>query len=130
MPLHRVLPSRAVVRRASCLTCTAHAHTICAAVPEAEIDRVALIKLPPRRFPAGATIYAEQPLLGIDAALAKHLAHLVALHEARGYDHLINTATRDAHGRIAHLLVELYSRQIHRLPHSRGERSHYRGPWR
>jgi CRP-like cAMP-binding protein len=189
MPLHPVLPSRAAARRASCLTCTARAHTVCAAVPEAEIDRVALIKLPPRRLAAGAAIYAEQDhcvecftvlegwvaltaalenggrvvldfalpgdhfgfpadpdaprgqsatavtevrlcplprasmqrLLGVDAALAKHLAHLVALHEARSSEHLINIASRDAHGRIAHLLVELYFRQTHRLPHGRGE---------
>lgn len=39
----------------------------------------------------------------------------------RGCDHLISTASRDAHGRIAHLLVELYFRQTHRLPHGRGE---------
>jgi len=189
VPLHQAMPSRAAARRASCLGCAARARTVCAAVPEAEIDRVALVKLPPRSLPAGATIYAEKehctecftvlegwvaltaaledgrrivldfalpgdyfgfqadprtpraqsaiaitavrlcplpralmlPLLGADPALAKHLAHLVAMHEARGYDHLINNASRDAHGRVAHLLVELCFRQNHRLPHAPGE---------
>jgi CRP-like cAMP-binding protein len=48
--------------------------------------------------------------------VAKHLSHLIAMHEARAHDHLINNASRDAHGRIAHLLIELYFRQRHRLP--------------
>ena len=171
-------------RRESCLACKVRGRTICAAVPEAAIDRMALVKLPSRRLPAGAVIYAEQehcaecftvlegwvaltaaledggrvvldfalpgdyfgfqanpdaprpqsaiavtavrlcplprgrmqPLVGTDAAVAKHLSHLLAMHEARAHDHLINNASREAHGRIAHLLIELYFRQRHRLP--------------
>lgn len=181
--------SQAAGRRASCLGCAARPSTVCAAVPTPEIERVALIKSPSRRLPAGAMIYAEQercvecftvlsgwvaltaaledgrrmvldfqlpgdyfgfqanpavprghgavavtavrlcplprsrmlPLLAADPALSKHLSHLVALHEARAQDRLVNNTVRDARGRVARLLVELYFRQNHRLPHEPGQ---------
>jgi CRP/FNR family transcriptional regulator len=55
VPLNQV-----AARRASCLSCPARSSTVCAPLPDVAIDRVALIKNPSRRLPAGATIYAEQ----------------------------------------------------------------------
>jgi CRP-like cAMP-binding protein len=57
-------------------------------------------------------------LIGADPAVAVHLAHLIAVHEARAHDHLVNSANRNARARIAHLLIELYFRQHDRLPHA------------
>jgi len=176
-------------RRASCLSCAARARTICAPLSAAAIDRVALLRLPPRRVAAGELIYAEQgscteyftvldgwvamaagledgsrlildyalpgdffgfqanpaaprpqsafavtparlcplpragveTLIGRDPAVAAHLSHLIAVHEARAHDHLVNSNGREAHERVAHLLIELYFRQRHRLPAERGE---------
>lgn len=62
-----------------------------------------------------------EALLHADPAVAAHLAHLVAVHEARAHDHLVNSIGRGARERIAHLLIELYFRQQHRLPHQRDE---------
>ncbi len=176
-------------RRASCLSCAARARTVCAPLPAAAIDRVALLRLPPRRVATGGTIYAEQDscveyftvldgwvglaagledgsrlildyalpgdffgfqanpaaprpqsafavtqarlcplpragveaLIGRDPAVAAHLSHLIAVHEARAHDHLVNSNGREAHERVAHLLIELYFRQRHRLPAERDE---------
>lgn len=189
VPLLQTLPNPATARRMSCLACPARSRTVCAALPDAEIDRVARIKRAPRRIAAGAAIFIEQeqcaecftvlegwvaltvattdggrivldfalpgdfigpqanpgapraysatavtevkvcplprslmlPLVETDPALAKRLVHLAAMHEARGYDHLISNVDRDAQGRIAHLLVELYFRLNRRLPQAAGE---------
>jgi CRP/FNR family transcriptional regulator, anaerobic regulatory protein len=178
-----------VDRRRACLRCPGRLRTICAPVPVATIERLAQLKLPPRRLPAGQSIYAEgepcnayftvllgwvalttvqggqagvvldyalpgdffglQPnpetprlhsaiavtdvtvcplprqgaevLLQTDPAVAAHLAHLVALHEARAHAHLVNSTGRGARERVAHLLIELFFRQTHHLPHQPDE---------
>lgn len=185
-----VQPIAAVAaRRASCLACPARSATICAALPEAAIDRVALIKLLPRRLPAGAVIFAEGDpctacftvlegwvalvasaeagtqvvldyalpgnyfgfvrnpaasrahgavaltavrlcplpcetalaLLATEAPLAKRLAHLTALHEARVEERLISALQRSARSRIARLLLALCFRQTGALPATAGQ---------
>ncbi len=181
---HAVQTEEAAERRAACLSCPVRNRTVCAPVTTDAIDRIALLKLPPRRVPAGAAIYAEQgrcteyftvlqgwvalstvqedgaavvldyalpgdffgfqanpdaprpqsaiavtaveicpfPRAGLEALLqaeptvAAHLAHLIAAHEARAHDHLVNSAGRDARERVARLLIELYFRRFHRLP--------------
>ena len=190
-PLPRLtMPTREVVaRRNGCLACPARAHTVCAPLATTAIDRVALLKQPPRRLPAGTTIYAEQErcgeyftllegwvaltaaledgrrvvldyvlpsgffgfqanpvmprpqsalavtavglcplprpgleaLIGADPAVAAYLSHLIAVHEARAHDHLVNSTGRHARARLAHLLIELYFRQRHELPYRPGE---------
>ena len=62
-----------------------------------------------------------EALIGRDSAVAAHLSHLIAVHEARAHDHLVNSNGRSAHERVAHLLIELYFRQRHRLPSAKGE---------
>ena len=182
-------PRELAARRETCLGCMVRGRTVCAAVPEAQIDRIALVKLAPRRLAPGAVIYAEQehstecftvlegwvaltaaledggrvvldfalpgdyfgfqanpdaprpqsaiavtavrlcplprgrmqPLVASNAAVAERLSHLIAMHEARAHDHLVNNVGRDAHGRIAHLLIELYFRQRRHLPDTRNE---------
>ncbi|MDE2581917.1 MAG: Crp/Fnr family transcriptional regulator [Rhodospirillales bacterium] len=188
--LRQVLDAaRTIDRRDACLQCRSRARTICAPVPAAAIDRLARLKLPPRRVPAGDQVYAEgapcdeyftvlqgwvalttvhedgggvvldyalpgdffgfqgnsegpraqsaiaitparlcplprqgvETLLQTDPLVSAHLAHLVAVHEARAHDHLVNSTARGARERVAHLLIELYFRQNHCLPHRPNE---------
>jgi CRP/FNR family transcriptional regulator, anaerobic regulatory protein len=53
--------------------------------------------------------------------LAMLLCRQIAAGEARAHDHLTNLGLRDARGRIAHLLLELYVRLFYRLPATPGE---------
>ena len=190
LPLRLAMPTReALARRESCLACKVRGYTVCAPLATTAIDRVAMLKQPSRRLPAGAAIYAEQErcgayftvlegwvaltaaledggrvvldfalpgdffgfqanpsvprpqsavavtdvrlcplpragleaLIGAEPVVAAHLSHLIAVHEARAHDHLISSAGRDARARVAHLLIELYFRQLHRLPRQRDE---------
>ena len=60
-------------------------------------------------------------LMATDARLANRVHDLTACHEARANDHLVNVARRDARGRVAHLLRELFYRLYRRLPEGKGE---------
>ncbi len=60
-------------------------------------------------------------LIAAEPPIAAHLARIIAMHEARAHDHLVNSAARSAHERVAHLLIELYFRQRQHLPQARGE---------
>lgn len=53
--------------------------------------------------------------------LRTFLCRCTVCREYRAYDHLANVATRDARGRVAHLLFELYCRAVHRRPRDAGE---------
>ena len=64
---------------------------------------------------------AVETLLGAAPAVAAHLSHLIAVHEARAHDHLVNSNGRSARERLAHLFIELYFRQRHTLPRLAGE---------
>ena len=64
---------------------------------------------------------AVETLLGAAPAVAAHLSHLIAVHEARAHDHLVNSNARSARERLAHLFIELYFRQRHVLPGLPGE---------
>lgn len=180
-PTEMALPP---LRRSDCLICPARSRTICAAVPEEQIDRIALIKRPARQLKPHDVIYVEdaqcveyftvlhgwvaltallergqrvvldfalpgdffgfqadpaaprtqsavaitsvrlcplpkaevEALINVDPVVAAHLAHLIAAHEARAHDHVINSNTREARQRVAHLLIELYFRQRQQLP--------------
>ena len=62
-----------------------------------------------------------EALLQSEPAVAAHLAHLVAVHEARAHDHLVNSLGRGARERVAHFLIEIFFRQTHHLPHQPDE---------
>jgi CRP-like cAMP-binding protein len=53
--------------------------------------------------------------------LALQLWELEACRVARANDHLVNVGRRDAHARVAHLLVELFYRATGRVPSVPGE---------
>jgi CRP-like cAMP-binding protein len=55
-------------------------------------------------------------LLERQPRLALRVLRVLAHYEARAYEHLVNISCRDARGRIAHLLVELFGRSKGRLP--------------
>jgi CRP/FNR family transcriptional regulator, anaerobic regulatory protein len=53
--------------------------------------------------------------------ICSRLAKLAAAHEARAQDHLANLSGRDAHGRVAHLMAELFFRVRRKFPPLAGD---------
>ncbi len=53
--------------------------------------------------------------------VCSRLAELAAAHEARAQDHLANLSGRDAYGRVAHLMAELFFRVQRKFPPLAGD---------
>lgn len=64
---------------------------------------------------------AVYPILQREARFALQMCEVEACHQVRAHDHLANVGQRDAPARVAHLIVELYSRTRHRMPAKAGE---------
>lgn len=60
-------------------------------------------------------------MLSARAEIGAHIAEILARHEVRQHDHLANIGRRAAPERVAHLMLELFMRQRHRLPMLPGE---------
>ena len=60
-------------------------------------------------------------LVSRSITICSRLAELATAHEARAQDHLANLSGRDAHGRVAHLMAELFFRVQRKFPPLAGE---------
>ena len=60
-------------------------------------------------------------LVSRSITICSRLAELATAHEARAQDHLANLSGRDAYGRVAHLMAELFFRVQRKFPPLAGE---------